>query len=267
MIGQALRGFCRLTLWPDGSVRRILVGPSSGLRYRLFPVYGLGPIFGRWEPQLQRLMAAILKPGNVAYDIGGNYGIHSLLMARLVGPSGTVCTFEPHSTIFEACAENVRLNGFDNVKLLNLALSDAPGTTIPFSQGHHAGAGHVIRDQAEAAFTVRCDTVDRLVADGAVPPPDFMKVDVEGHEAAALHGATATVTQHRPIMAIDLHHPQADRSVGRFLIDHDYVAFRQLSLEPITNLRHGWPVPDGIHGAVLAAPRTDTQKYPWLPKR
>jgi FkbM family methyltransferase len=212
-------------------------------------------------------MAAILKPGNVAYDVGGNYGIHSLLMARLVGPSGTVCTFEPHPTIFEACAENVRLNRFENVKLLNLAVSDAPGT-IPFSVGDHAGAGHVIPDQSEvAAFTVRRDTIDRLVADGTIPPPTFVKVDVEGHEAAALKGAAATVAQHRPVLAIDLHHPQADRSVGRFLIDHDYVAFRQLSLQPIADLRHGWPVPDGIHGPVLAMPRSDTQRYSWLLKR
>jgi Methyltransferase FkbM domain len=126
----------------------------------------------------------------------------------------------------------------------------------------------VIPDQSEvAAFTVRRDTIDRLVADGTIPPPTFVKVDVEGHEAAALKGAAATVAQHRPVLAIDLHHPQADRSVGRFLIDHDYVAFRQLSLQPIADLRHGWPVPDGIHGPVLAMPRSDTQRYSWLLKR
>src|SRR5262245_9685516 len=107
---NALRTLCRATFWPDGAVRRILVGPSSGLRYRLFPEWGLAPIFGRWEPALQRLFVQMIEPGDVAYDVGGNYGIHSLLMARLVGPTGTVCTFEPHPAIHEACAENIRLN-------------------------------------------------------------------------------------------------------------------------------------------------------------
>jgi FkbM family methyltransferase len=266
VIAQALRGLCRATFWPDGSIRRILIGPSSGLRYRLFPAYGLGPVFGRWEPHLQKLIASVLKRGDVAYDVGGNYGIHSLLMARLVGPTGTICTFEPHPKIFAACAENVQLNGLSNVRLLNLALGDVQGA-MPFSLGHHDGAGHVIRDDADvAAFTVRCDTIDRLVADGRIPPPTFVKIDVEGHESAVLSGANATVGRHQPVLAVDLHHPDADRGVGRFLMTHGYVAYRQQSLQPVVDLSQGWPVANGIHGSILAVPGEQTFKYPWLPK-
>jgi FkbM family methyltransferase len=210
-------------------------------------------------------MVSLLEPGDVAYDVGGNYGIHSLLMARLVGSTGTICTFEPHPQIFKACAENIQLNDLANVKVLNLALGNKPGT-LPFTLGNHDGAGHVIRNETDlVAFTVQCDTIDRLVGEGTIPPPTFVKVDVEGHESEVLEGAHATVVRHRPILAVDLHHPEADRRVGRFLMDHGYVAFRQQSLEPIKDLKQGWPVPDGIHGSVLALPSDTVRKYSWLP--
>jgi FkbM family methyltransferase len=266
MIHEALRSICRATFWPNGSIRRILVGPSAGLRYRLFPSYGLSPVFGRCEPHLQALMVKLLEPGDVAYDVGGNYGIHSLLMARLVGPTGTVCTFEPHPEIFKACSENIQLNDLRNVKVFELALGDKRGT-VHFSPGDHDAVGHVIAEGSdEPQFVVQADTIDRLVEEGSIPPPSFAKVDVEGHESEVLHGAQATVARYRPVLAVDLHHPQADRKVGRFLIDHGYAAFRQQSLRRIKDLSHGWPLPDGIHGAVLGVPEEAVEKYKWLPK-
>jgi FkbM family methyltransferase len=186
-------------------------------------------------------------------------------MARLVGPTGTVCTFEPHPQIFKACEENIRLNGFTNVKLLNLALGNKQGR-LPFTLGHHDGAGHVTQSLSETGtITVECDSMDRLVAEGKIPPPAFVKIDVEGFESEVLEGARATVARHRPILAVDLHNPEADRRVGRFLIDQGYVAFRQQSFEPVRDLRHGWPLPDGVHGSILAVPREKVRKYPWLP--
>lgn len=265
IVHRALRSLCRATFWPDGSVRRILMGPSSGLRYRVFPEWGLAPIFGRWEPALQRLIVQLLEPGDVAYDVGGNYGIHSLLMARLVGPTGTVCTFEPHPAIYEACSENIRLNRLANVKVLNVALGDVTGD-LPFSPGDHRGAGHIVPHSEAAAFTVPCRTIDNLVAGGELPPPMFIKIDVEGHEGAVLAGARATLDAHRPVLAVDLHHPEADRSVGHALIEHGYVAYRQQSLEPIIDLRTGWPAPNGIHGSILALPRESVSRHLWLPK-
>ena len=243
MIRKIVRNICRATYWPDGAVRRVLIGPSAGLRYRIFPKYGLGPLWGRWEPHLQRLMVRVLKPGDVAHDVGGNYGIHTLLMARLVGSSGTVCSFEPHPKIFAACSENVGFNHFQNVKLLNVALSDRAGT-VPFSLGRHEGQGHVITNQNDVAtFNVKCETMDHLVATGQISPPTFIKIDVEGHESAVLAGAETTVAKHKPILAVDLHNPEQDKKVGQFLIRHGYVAYRQESLEKVISYSHFAIVP------------------------
>ncbi|HVA49250.1 MAG TPA: FkbM family methyltransferase [Pirellulales bacterium] len=259
----AAKFLCKNTLWADGAVRTVLLGPSAGLRYRIFPNYGLAPIFGGWEPRLQTIMKRLLKLGDVAYDVGANYGIHTLLMARLVGAGGHVYGFEPHPEIHAACLENVRLNAFNNVDILKLALSDHEGD-IPFSTGHHDGAGHVAAAEEEASMTVRCDTIDSLIAAGRLRPPQFLKVDIEGYAGAALAGAAGAFARHRPALCVDLHDPEEDEAVGGFLADWGYAAFRQETFEPIKRLDVGWPNPDGIRGTVLALPAERADQLCWL---
>jgi FkbM family methyltransferase len=51
-------------------------------------------------------MKRLLKPGAIAYDLGANYGMHALLMARLVGPARRVFAFEPVNEVFRALSDN-----------------------------------------------------------------------------------------------------------------------------------------------------------------
>jgi len=38
-----------------------------------------------------------------------------------------------------------------------------------------------------------------------IPPPDAIKIDVEGHELAVCRGANATIDTHRPLLVIEVH--------------------------------------------------------------
>src|SRR5215469_9229339 len=95
-IRSAVGGWARSTLYPVGAVRRVLWGPCRGLRYRIFPGYGHAYLFGGWEPKSMQAMLHYVKAGTIAYDLGANYGMHTLLLAKLVGPSGRVYAFEPN---------------------------------------------------------------------------------------------------------------------------------------------------------------------------
>lgn len=252
MIKDLARVVLKNTYWRDGCVRRILFGPSRGQTYRIFPKYGLAPIFGSWEPDLQHLMVKVIKTGQTAYDVGANYGIHTLLMSRLVGPDGCVCAFEPHPRIHGSCRENIELNRICNVKLLNVGLGATAGD-MSYSEAHHEGAGHFVASSAGvASMTLRCETIDGLVAAGTIPPPDFIKIDVEGFEGNVLAGAKVTAQEHRPTFAIDLHTPEQDVLIGRFMEELGYEVYRQKGVQRIMKLHTGWPDPDGVHGAVLA---------------
>ncbi len=55
---------------------------------------------GNFEPGLARFFAFALRPGDIVYDVGANWGFFTLLSAALVGPSGHLAAFEPGSASF-----------------------------------------------------------------------------------------------------------------------------------------------------------------------
>ena len=264
---QAMRALAKLgkpilsrTIYRPGQIARIWFGPCKGLSYRIFPGWGLAHLYGGFEPELHRTTIENVHAGSVVYDLGANYGLHTLLFARLAGPTGRVFSFEPMPRIRDALIENVGLNGFDNVTVVPLAVSDHVGRET-FLTSKHDGAGHIQSGgrgnnsdaEAGASFDVSLTTLDRFVAEGN-PPPTFIKIDIEGAEGAALRGASEVLAKHRPTLLIELHTPDQDLQVGRELSAHGYTATRIETGERVADLSIGWPNPNGLWGTVLARP-------------
>jgi FkbM family methyltransferase len=252
LVRRVARAVLGRTLYRVGSIATIRAGPARGLRYRIFADYGLGPIFGRWEPAAQQWLVELVEPGMVVYDIGANYGIHALLLARRVGPSGRVFGFEPDTEIRAALAEAIALNGFRNVTVVPYAAADETGEAL-FQRGAHAGAGHLASvDETRGAITVATVRLDDFVFDQQQPPPQLIKIDVEGAESRVLRGAERVLADHQPALLIDLHAPWEDIAVGRILARHGYRAVRSETRKPIPRLDRGWPAPDGVWGQIVA---------------
>jgi FkbM family methyltransferase len=239
----------------EGVVRTILLGPSRGLRYRVMTPFR-APIIGGWEPAAQRLMVQHVAPGSVAYDIGANIGIHTLLLSRLVGRQGQVYAFEPVPALFARLCENVRLNpGLPAARPVQLALGDHGGTAA-FYTGHHAGAGHLAASgpQTGDRILVSTSVLDEFVYREHHAPPGFMKIDVEGAEGSVLVGAEQVLSNARPIVMVDLHSPGQDLAVGKTLTRAGYVAYRTGDGSRVRQLERGWPDPEGLSGQVIAFP-------------
>ena len=66
-----------------------------------------------FEPVTARALRRLLRPGDVALDVGANVGFYTLLFASRVGPSGTVHAFEPVNG--EKLEANLELSGLRNV--------------------------------------------------------------------------------------------------------------------------------------------------------
>ena len=75
-----------------------------------------------YEQEVSHVMMRMLRPGDFAIDVGANVGFFTLLMSKLVGPTGQVLAFEPGDNNLPKLKHNLALNHADNVKLIEQPL-------------------------------------------------------------------------------------------------------------------------------------------------
>jgi FkbM family methyltransferase len=201
----------------DAMVRRLAAregiitqGVGQGLRFH--PAQGhVGYLLGTTEPAVQAALRALVRPGMVVYDIGANVGFFTVILARLVGPTGRVVAFEPLAQNVGWLHHNVRANGFDHVDVRSEAVGATSGTmsflvSTQSSWGSLASSGKRVARPA-GTIDVSVIRLDELAATNA-PLPHLLKIDIEGSEVDALRGAAALLERARPILLVELHATQ-----------------------------------------------------------
>ena len=68
-------------------------------------------VYGEYSEGEIDLFRQLLRPGDVAIDVGANIGALTVAMARLVQPGGAIVAFEPQRAIYDILCNNLRLNG------------------------------------------------------------------------------------------------------------------------------------------------------------
>ncbi len=170
---------------------------------------------GTHEERVQEILAREVRAGFVVYDIGAHAGFFTLLCSRLTGERGRVFAFEPRAENIERLRRNIEANSAGNVDVVAAAASDRAGEA-PFVMHASTLEGYLAADGEASAACVRTETIDALV-EGGMAPPDLMKIDVEGAEAAVIRGASRTIDAHRPLMLIEVHSMEAGRGVAAAL--------------------------------------------------
>ncbi len=200
----------------------------------------LGRWWQRWgwppvEPDLSALPRLDLPADALLLDVGANRGLVLELMVRLM-PRARVIAFEPNPRLAARLAAHWR--GDPRVEVRAVALGDRAGTATlwlpvyrnwPFdglasldpeaARGWlAAGRLYGFRPDRLRLEPLHCETV-RL--DDLALAPAFIKLDVQGHEAAVLRGGETTLRQHRPVLLVEV---SEDDSVELFLAGLGYVA-------------------------------------------
>jgi FkbM family methyltransferase len=156
--------------------------------------------YGEYSEGEVDLFRQCLAPGDVAVDVGANFGSHTLPMAKFVGATGFVHAFEPQRIVFQILCGNVALNELDNVRALPHAVGRSPGRTKipPLNYGARNNFGGVAIG-GERGEEVEVVTLDQL----KLPKIKFIKIDVEGMELDVVLGAKATLARCRPILYVE----------------------------------------------------------------
>ncbi len=173
-LGAAVLGRLRLP---------IRAGPNRGLRWSVVSA-GRGYLAGTFEAARVGTLLALLRPGDRVWDLGAHKGYVAMAAARRVGPEGLVVAVEPSEENLRALRRHLRWNRIPNVRVVAAAVSDWNG------EGRFPSRGSSLAGRlGDGAQRVRVRTLERLAEEEGLPPPDVLKVDVEGEEAAVLRGA------------------------------------------------------------------------------
>ena len=207
----------------------ITAGPLKGARLRLDLQREKYFWLGTHEPLVQEWLCTYVKPGWVVYDVGAHIGFFTLLLSRLVGEGGKVFAFEPDPANAKRLRETVTLNRAMNVRIVPQAVSGNEGT-VHF-QADHETMSHIVtvthggETQGAGIIEVRATTLDAFVTGNHNPPPQLIKLDVEGHEDAVLAGSLRILKMHRPLILCEIHNAHAGVAVWTILTSMNYRLF------------------------------------------
>jgi FkbM family methyltransferase len=160
--------------------------------------------YGAFRPEISKLINRMLRPGHVAIDIGANIGMHTVIMANRVGPTGKVFCFEPDPHPFGRLKRNLALNGLDFVQCHQAALSAKSEKRKFFLHddtiGNYANASFYSDNIGKdtAAIDVEVLSLDDFVAREQLTRLDVIKLLAQGEEWNVLQGGRETIARLRP---------------------------------------------------------------------
>jgi FkbM family methyltransferase len=195
-------------------------------------VYSMGQ--GNYEPDTMQAVAQYVKKGMRVIDVGSHIGYVTLLCRKYIGEQGEIICFEPLAENRKILYENLRLNHLDStIRVEPLALSDKLSLMVLHKGEHNALATlqqHNWVDRG-SQVTPTCD-LDSYLELLNWPRIDFVKIDIEGEESAAIRGMQQTLARFYPTILLEVHREYARDGIN-ILFQHNYQFIRYVDNKPV----------------------------------
>ncbi|MFN8865054.1 MAG: FkbM family methyltransferase [Flavobacteriales bacterium] len=153
----------------------------------------------------QRIVEA--KEGDVILDVGGCYGDTALYFAEKTGPKGHVYSFEFIPKNLKILQTNLSLNPelSPRISVVDNPVSDISDQTVYFQDRGPASRVSTSPFDRQTGTTTSI-RIDDFCERNGVSRVDYIKMDIEGSEPAALRGAEKVIRRDRPKLAIAIYH-------------------------------------------------------------
>jgi FkbM family methyltransferase len=171
--------------------------------------------FHGYDPELHELYTSLVtgvSPPRVFFDVGANYGLHSL---RLLAHGVRVVSFEPNPECHRFFVECCRANGLVP-EIVPAAVGAETGWATLMVPVGRSYLGSIVPDVFARWETpvmrlgVPLTSLDEFAAERRVMP-DLVKIDVEGAELSVLQGAQGLLAEARPVVIFESWRSAAER--------------------------------------------------------
>lgn len=236
-------------------------GPNAQRLHKNEPDNRLGH-----EPELAHLLDLLVPDDGVFLDVGSNYGYFSVYLATRRNFHGHIHAFEPVASSFAGLREMISSLQCDEVVTChNAAASDSVGMATMDVAGD-TGLASIKEGPIEESEVVATITLDSL----KLPRVDFIKIDVEGHEAATLRGAAALIEQYHPNIFLESWaFPSLPHKVDeplQFLLSRGYLLYLPAWVQPDKSLFVGiGPTHEMSTFALMPFSLKDRETFPGNP--
>lgn len=186
-----------------------------------------------------KVFVHLAKKSNCFFDIGANIGYYSLV-AKKFNPSIVVHGFEPMPSAAKYFKNNCTINGFHDIKVHQLALTNFTGEAtfysnknpkfpneVDFLYGDNSLNSDATGVISRIEIKVVTDTLDKFVAANLKEnlKIDLIKLDTEGTENLVLEGAGNVLQNHRPIIMCEIIKGFIEKEIETILTKNKYLYF------------------------------------------
>jgi FkbM family methyltransferase len=225
----------------------------NGVTYRIDPQHRhrLG---ADYDPPVAAFLRERVRRGAVCIDVGANVGVYVLQFARWAGKTGRVIAFEPNPVARSVLERHVQLNRLANrVTIVAAAVGAGAGEAVLFASGAD-GRSRLAEPNREldggvvTPIGVQIVTLDEYCSTARLQP-DWLLIDIEGFEIAALEGASAIIrSRGRDLGIVVEMHPNVWAS-ARTTRERAESVLRVLGRRPVALTGQSDPLAD--HGLVF----------------
>jgi FkbM family methyltransferase len=162
---------------------------------------------GLYDLEELAVVQKLFKGSGTFLDCGANLGVYSIFAANKARLNDCVIGIEPNPSIFKRFVRNIEINRFESlVQTRQAAISSERGSAMLEIPEHTHTMASLNHDAAANAgadikkLEVPLVTIDDLAKGRLI---EGMKIDTEGHELAALEGASNTLQNDKPWMLLE----------------------------------------------------------------
>ena len=164
------------------------------------------------------LLKKLIKPGDKIIDIGANIGFYATILSEFTEANGKVYCFEPDSTNFNYLKKATANK--NNISIFNMAVSDSD-SVLKVYKSKLLNVDHRTYpvNNYDSIEEVKATSIDKLISDKTILPPNIIKIDIQGYELVAFKGMKKLLSESKDLKIVAEFWPHGFMRAGSSAIE------------------------------------------------